>query len=87
MRIFTYTLTSGSISINTNDGVTQLSIEANASSECTIEGNFPFQTFTSSPIVLEGGQSVTLMAMSPASPIDGVTITHVSGTIDILIGA
>jgi hypothetical protein len=87
MRIFTFTLTSGSISINTNDGVTQLSIEANASSECTIEGNFPFQSFTSSPIVLEGGQSVTLMAMSPASPIDGVTITHVSGTIDILIGA
>jgi hypothetical protein len=27
------------------------------------------------------------MATTPASPIDGVTITHVSGTIDILIGA
>lgn len=87
MRIFTYTLTSGSISINTADGVTQISIEANASSECTIEGNFPFQSFTSSPITLEAGQSVTLMASTPASPIDGVTITHVSGTIDILIGA
>lgn len=87
MRVFTYTLSSGSITINTVDGVTQISVEANAASECTIEGNFPFQSFTSSAIVLEAGQSVTLMASTPASPIDGVTITHVSGTIDILIGA
>ena len=87
MRIFTYTLSSGSLSINTADGVTQISVESNASSECTIEGNFPFQSFLSSPIVLESGQSITLMATTPASPIDGVTITHVSGTIDILIGA
>jgi len=27
------------------------------------------------------------MTNNPSSPLDGVTITHVSGTIDILIGA
>ena len=85
MRLFTYTLSSGSISISTNDGVTQISIEANASSQCTIQGNYPFQSFASGPIVLEAGQSVTLMA-PPNSPLDGVVITHVSGTVDILIG-
>jgi hypothetical protein len=86
MRLFTYTLSSGSLSINTADGVTQISVESNASSECTIEGNFPFKGLTSGPITLEAGQSITVMAQ-PNSPLDGVVITHVSGTIDILIGA
>ena len=87
MRIFTYTLSTGSLSINTQDGVTQLSVEANQGSECTVEGNFPFKGLTSGPIVLEGGQSITLMTYSSSSPLDGVVITHVSGTIDSLIGA
>jgi hypothetical protein len=85
MRLFTYTLSAGSMTISSSDGVTQLSVEANASSQCTIEGNFPFQAFVSGPIVLEAGQSVTLMAPTN-SPLDGVVITHVSGTVDILIG-
>lgn len=87
MRVFTFTLSSGSISITSSDGVNQLSVEANASSECTIEGNFPFQGLTSGPITLEGGQSITLITNNPSNPLDGVTITWVSGTIDVLIGA
>jgi len=87
MRVFTFTLSSGSINIVSTDGVNQLSVEANASSECTIEGNFPFKGLTAGPITLEGGQSITLMTNNPSSPLDGVTITHVSGSIDILIGA
>lgn len=85
MRLFTYELNTGSISFASGDGVTQLSIQANDSSSCEILGNFPFQGMSSTAIVLSNGESVTITAPTN-SPLDGVTITWVSGTVDILIG-
>ncbi len=85
MRLFTYELTSGSLSISSIDGVTQISVQANPSSSGTIQGNFSFQGISSNAITLEGGESFTIQTPTN-SPLDGVTITHVSGTIDILIG-
>lgn len=85
MRLFTYELSSGSISFSSSDGVTQLSIQANPTSSCTILGNFQFQALPSNAITLSNGESLTLTAPTN-SPLDGVTITWVSGTVDILIG-
>lgn len=85
MRLFTYELSSGSLSIASSDGVTQISVQANPSSSGTIEGNFPFKGLSSNAITLEGGESFTIQTPTN-SPLDGVTITHLSGTIDILIG-
>lgn len=85
MRIFTYELSSGSLSIDFYDGVTQISIQANPSSSATIQGNFSFKGLNSNAIELSQGESITLQTPTN-SPLDGVTITHVSGTIDILIG-
>ena len=85
MRLFTYELSSGALSISSADGVTQISVQANPSSSGTIQGNFSFQGLPSNAITLEGGESFTIQTPTN-SPLDGVTITHVSGTIDILIG-
>jgi len=85
MRLFTFELNTGSLAIDAVDGVTQMSIQANATSSCEILGNFPFKGNTSTAIVLSNGESVTLTAPTN-SPLDGVLITHVSGTVDILIG-
>jgi len=85
MRIFTYELSSGSLAIDFVDGVTQISIQANPSSSATIQGNFPFKGNNSTAIILSSGESITLQTPTN-SPLDGVVITHVSGTVDILIG-
>lgn len=86
MRIFTHTLSSGSITIRNSDYVTQLSIQANDSSSCTILGSgTSFQSLSPNAITLENGENMTLTAPDNA-PLDGITITWVSGTIDILIG-
>ena len=85
MRLFTYTLSSGSINIVDTDGVTQISVSANASSSATITGNFPFKGLTANAVTLEAGEAVTITTPTN-SPLDGVTITQVSGTIDVLIG-
>lgn len=85
MRLFTYELSSGSLSIASGDGVTQMSIQANPSSSCTIKGNFSFKGNTSTPIVLSNGESITVQTATN-SPLDGVTIEWVSGTVDVLIG-
>lgn len=85
MRVFTYELSSGSLSIDSVDGVTQISVQANPSSSGTIQGNFTFKGLASTPIVLEGGESYTIQTPTN-SPLDGFTITQVSGTIDVTIG-
>lgn len=85
MRLFTYTLSSGSINIVNTDGVTQISIQANQSSGATITGNFPFKSLSPNAISLTDGQSITITTPTN-SPLDGVTIAWVSGTVDIVIG-
>jgi hypothetical protein len=84
MRYWTQVLSAGSITINETDGVTALTIQANSSSSCQISGNLSFKGLNSQSVILENGESWT--TTSPTNtPIDGLTITWVSGTIDLLI--
>jgi len=85
MKLFTYTLTTGELTINREDGVTQLSIQSNDSSSCTILGNIPFKQITPNAVTLENGQNFTVTTPSQ-QPLEGVSIIHVSGTVDIVIG-
>lgn len=85
MRLFTYTLSSGSIAIDSTDGVTQISIQANSGGSATVQGNFPFKGLSANAITLSDGQSLTVTTPTQ-SPLDGVVITHVGGDVDILIG-
>jgi hypothetical protein len=83
-RLHTRVLSSGTITINYQDGVTSITLQANASSSCTITGNLPFQGVNSSQIVLENGESYTQQTPTN-TPLDGITIAWVSGTIDVTI--
>jgi hypothetical protein len=85
MRLFTKTLSSGSITINSGDGVTQISIQANQGGSATITGNFPFKSLTSNAVLLENGESITITTPTN-SPLDGVVIAQVSGDVDVVIG-
>ena len=86
MQFFTTILTSGSISINSVDSVSSISIQANDTSECQVLGNYPFKGITPSAVSLSNGEILTLSSSSPSQTLDGLTITWVSGTIDIIVG-
>lgn len=86
MRIFTYGLTSGELKLNNEDGVAFISIEPSANSTCTLTGNMTFKGMTSTPIVLFETAVVNYRAFSPSSPLKGITVTWVSGTINLIIG-
>jgi len=86
MRVFTYTLTSGSITISQTDGVMFLSVQCATSSSCTVLGNLPFKNLTPATVTLSAGQGINLSALTPISPLDGITITNTSGSVDVLIG-
>lgn len=85
MRLFTFTMSSGGMVISKDDGVTQITIQANASSSCSILGNIPFAGVSPNALTISDGQALTIEAPTQ-SPLDGVTITHISGSIDIVIG-
>ena len=85
MKLFTYTLSSGSIAIAEADGVTQISIQANSGSSCNITGDISFKGLAPTAISLAAGESLTLTAPFN-SPISGLTIAQTSGTIDIIVG-
>lgn len=85
MRLHTRTLTSGSVTIVASDGVTQISVQANPSSSGTVTGNFPFQGTNANAITLQDGQALTITTPTN-SPLDGVVIAWVSGSIDLVIG-
>lgn len=87
MRFFTYSLTSGSITINSTDSAMFVSLQCDSSTgSCNVAGNFPFKNLTPNAVTLGAGQGINLSALSPQNPLDGLTITWVSGTIDIVIG-
>jgi hypothetical protein len=87
MRFWTYTLTSGSISINQIDGAMFVSVQCDiVSASCRVVGSIPFKNLLPTAVTLSSGQGINISALSPASPLDGITITWVSGNIDILIG-
>jgi hypothetical protein len=87
MTFFTYTLTSGSLVLNANDYAFFVSIQTDAvSGSCTILGGSPFKGLSSNAVSLSVGQGVNFSSTSPSSPLSGITITWVAGTIDIIIG-
>ena len=87
MRFFTYSLTSGSITIDSTDSAMFVSLQCDSSTGgCTVAGNFPYKSLTPSAVSLGAGQGLNLSALSPQSPLDGLTITWVSGTVDVVIG-
>ena len=87
MTFFTYTLSSGSLVIDANDYAFFVSIQTDpASGNVTVLGGIPFKGIPSSAVTLSLGQGVNFAASSPASPLSGITITWVAGTIDIIIG-
>lgn len=86
MKVYTRTLSSGTLTISANDGANMLSIQSNDSSSCQVLGGISFQGIASSSITISNGEGLTITSTSSVSPIDGVTITWLSGTIDVLIG-
>jgi hypothetical protein len=86
MNFFTSTLTSGSVTIATTNGVSQLTVAPRTGSSCEILGNMTFQGNQSTAIPIAEGETFVISASSPSSPIDGFTITWVSGGIDIMMG-
>tara|TARA_R110000868_G_scaffold6587_1_gene37174 strand:- start:245 stop:508 length:264 start_codon:yes stop_codon:yes gene_type:complete len=86
MNFFTSTLTSGSITIATANGVSQLTVAPRTGSSCEILGNMTFQGNQSTAIPIAEGETFVISAASPSSPIDGFTISWVSGGIDIMMG-
>jgi hypothetical protein len=87
MKFWTYTLTSGSLQINVADGASFISILTNATnSSCTVQGGIPFKQLNSNAVTLSNGEGANFSALSPASPLDGLTITWIQGSIDIIVG-
>jgi len=86
MTFYTTTLSSGSLEILTADGAQMISIEPNSGSSCTVLGSLPFKGLSPSAITLDANQVLTISSNTPTSPLNGITITHVSGTIDIIVG-
>ena len=86
MRFFTFTLTTGSITISQTDGAMFLSLQCGTSSSVQVLGNIPFKGVTPTAVTLSDTQGINLSALSPASPLDGITVTWVSGSIDVIIG-
>jgi hypothetical protein len=87
MRYWTYSLTSGSLVINAVDGASFVSAQCDSSTgSCSVLGNIPFKGVNPNAVTLTAGQGVNLSSSSPQSPLDGITITWVAGTIDIVVG-
>lgn len=86
MQIYTTTLTSGVLTLSRTDGAQVISIQCKTGGEALFTGNLPFQGVTPTPITLTAGQVFNYAASSPASPLDGITITWVAGDVDIVVG-
>jgi hypothetical protein len=87
MTFFTYTLTSGSLVLNANDYAFFVSILTDTTAgSCTILGGIPFKGIPSNAVSLSLGQGINFSSINPSSPLSGITITWVAGTIDIIIG-
>jgi hypothetical protein len=75
------------ITIDINDGAMFLSIQNEATlGASTVKGNIPYKNLQPASVSLSAGQGVNISALSPQSPLDGLTISCTSGTTDVLIG-
>jgi hypothetical protein len=86
MNTFTKQITSATtINITPQDGVISLSAMAGSTGVFNFLGSFVFQGLTPSNLVLSNGQGITITAPSTNSPLSGITIEWVSGTVELVI--
>ena len=75
------------INIGKSDGVLSLSVQsAPAGGVFNFLGNFPFQGVAGETLVLSNGEGVNLIANSAANPLTDITLTWVSGVVNVVIG-
>lgn len=87
MTFFTFVLTSGTFILDGSEGASFISVQTDpANGSCTILGGIPFKGLNPVAVPLSLGQGVNLSSNSPQSPLAGITITWVAGTIDIIVG-
>ncbi len=80
---FTYTLTDGSITITSDDGISALAVVCTTATTGTIIGDMKFQNLSPSAIVLEENVPYSSVAAG-LRVLSGLTITAPSGcSIDI----
>jgi len=86
MRYFTYTLTSGSLTISTADYVQFISIICGSAGSVEVLGDLTFQGLSPNAVVLSAGEGINLSTSLSSSPLNGITITWLAGSVDIIIG-
>jgi len=86
VQIYTTTLSAGVLQLNRQDGAMMISIQPASGAECIFTGSMPFKGELPTPIALNNQQVFNLSASTSSSPLDGITITWVSGNIDIVVG-
>jgi hypothetical protein len=87
MKIFTKSLTTGTFVIASDNNVLLLSFKTSATDGgCTMIGTGNYGNEPSSAMTFGAGDGLTLNAQNPTSPLDGITITHTGGTVNIIIG-
>ena len=88
MTVYTANLTSGSITINKNEGVVEISVRADSTSgSFSVLGTGTLNGINSEAVVMEAGEGWGASASSPQSPIEGVTITWISGSVRISVSS
>lgn len=86
MQIHTRTLNAGdTLTITKSLGVYSLSYLVNDSSSGTIIGNLSINGVASTSVVQSANQGATFTATSPVSPLEGITLNCVSGTMDVVL--
>lgn len=86
MVCFTKNLTSGTITISKSQGAAFVSVQPNTSSSCTVIGSVGFGGLNSDAITLSAGEVWSFGSQNTQNPIDGITITWVSGSVKVCIG-
>jgi hypothetical protein len=86
MQIHTRTLNAGeTLNITRSLSVYSLSYLVNSSSSGTILGNLSIDGVASNSVVQEANQGATFTSTSNNSPIEGITLSCVSGTMDVIL--
>lgn len=86
MTFYTKTLTEGTFIVTASEGASMISVQPQTSSTCTFVGSGTYNGAASSSITISNNNSLTISSSSPTSPLSGITITHVAGNIDIIVG-
>ena len=86
MVFHTRKLTTGTLTINRSGGVSLVSVQAQDSSSCTVQGSVGYDGVNSDALTIQNGQIFTVASQNSQNTIDGLVITWVSGTIDIVLG-